>query len=371
MPTPRLAVVRSRLFATLCALAAPLAAQGDWTREAAIAELKELALTKTPMAEWKARDAKIAAWSERVAASKLDLGDHRFLLGVAKYFAKDVDGAGALLLEELSARGGALPTGDFDTIVGRTLMNRVVAGVRAKDYASAQAALPHAMRLYNDPAMVARAVATTTSDDASPAAAALLDDALGRLFADARVTPEARIAAVKAMFTPRQPAAAAADKGGAAALKPFSATDMDGNPVSLAALQGKVVLVDFWATWCGPCLREMPNVVAAHKKHAADGFAVLGISLDGEPGQERGKPVIPPAKDGETAAKIRAKAKELGMAWPQVYEGGGWETRLAKENDIKSIPATYLLDRKGVVRYRNLRGEELGKRVAELLAEKP
>jgi thiol-disulfide isomerase/thioredoxin len=370
MPKPRLPAVHSCLFATLCALVTPLAAQGDWTREAAIAELRELALAKTPMNEWKARDAKIAAWSERVAASKLDLGDHRFLLGVAKYFAKDTDGAGALLVEELSARGGALPTGDFDTIVGRTLMNRVVASVRAKDYAGAQAALPHAMRLYNDPAMVARAVATTTSDDDSPAAAALLDDALGRLFADARVTPEARIAAVKAMFTPRQPAAAG-DKGGAAAIKPFSATDMDGNAVSLAAMQGKVVLVDFWATWCGPCLREMPNVVAAHKKHAADGFAVLGISLDSEPGQERGKPVIAPAKDGEMSAKIRAKAKELGMDWPQVYEGGGWETRLAKENDIKSIPATYLLDRKGVVRYRNLRGEELGKRVAELLAEKP
>jgi thiol-disulfide isomerase/thioredoxin len=218
--------------------------------------------------------------------------------------------------------------------------------------------------------MVARAVATTIGADESPEAVGLLDDALGRLFADARVEPAARIAAVKAMFTPRQ-AAAAADKGGAAELKPFTATDMDGKPVSLAAMQGKVVLVDFWATWCGPCLREMPNVVAAHKKHAADGFAVLGISLDSEPGQERGKPVIAPAKDGAMSAKIRAKATELGMDWPQVYEGGGWDTRLAKENDIKSIPATYLLDRKGVVRYRNLRGEELGKRVAELLAEKP
>jgi len=355
----------------LTAIAAPVAAQSDWSRDAAIAELKELALTKTPMAEWKARDAKIAAWSERVAASKLDLGDHRFLLGVAAYFGKDIDGASAIMLAELAARDGKLPTSDFDMIVGRTLMNRVILAARVKDFAAADAALGHAMRLYPEPAMVARAVRTVVGDDETPAAVALLDDALGRLFADARVEPQARVAAVKAMFTPRQPAAAAGDKGGAAAVKPFSATDMDGNAVSLAAMQGKVVLVDFWATWCGPCLREMPNVVAAHRKHAADGFAVIGISLDGEPGQERGKPVIPPAKDGEMSAKIRAKAKELGMDWPQVYEGGGWETRLAKENDIKSIPATYLLDRKGVVRYRNLRGEELGKRVAELLAEKP
>jgi len=71
------------------------------------------------------------------------------------------------------------------------------------------------------------------------------------------------------------------------------------------------------------------------------------------------------------ARGVAVRAAELGMAWPQVYEGGGWETRLAKENDVKSIPATYLLDRKGVVRFRNLRGEELAKRVAELLAEKP
>ena len=87
--------------------------------------------------------------------------------------------------------------------------------------------------------------------------------------------------------------------------------------------------------------------------------------------QLRGKPVIAPTADSKTVAAIRAKVAELGMNWPQVYEGGGWETRLAKQNDVKSIPATYLLDRKGVVRYRNLRGEELGKRVAELLAEKP
>ena len=367
MPNLHRRIASSLLPALLASVAA---AQGGWTREEAIAELKALALTKTPMAEWKARDAKIAAWQERVAGTNLELGDHRFLLGVAKYFTKDVDGASAILLAELAARDGALPTQEFDMIVGRTLMNRVITAVRNKDLAGARAALPAAMRLYPEPVMVARAVATTIGADESPEAVGLLDDALGRLFADARVEPAARIAAVKAMFTPRQ-AAAAADKGGAAELKPFTATDMDGKPVSLAAMQGKVVLVDFWATWCGPCLREMPNVVAAHKKHAADGFAVLGISLDSEPGQERGKPVIAPAKDGAMSAKIRAKATELGMDWPQVYEGGGWDTRLAKENDIKSIPATYLLDRKGVVRYRNLRGEELGKRVAELLAEKP
>jgi len=146
------------VFALVCSFAAPAApaaAQGDWTCATAIAELEQLVLTKTPMAEWKARDAKIAAWSERVAASGLDLGDHRFLLGVAKYFAKDVDGASALLLAELTARGGTLPTTKFDMVVGRTLMNRVATAALAKDFAAARQALPHAMRLDPEPSGVA------------------------------------------------------------------------------------------------------------------------------------------------------------------------------------------------------------------------
>ena len=132
----------------------------------------------------------------------------------------------------------------------------------------------------------------------------------------------------------------------------FAEKDTTGKPLSIASFKGKVLLIDFWATWCGPCVAELPNVLAAYEKHHKKGFEIIGISLDQD----------------EAALKNFTKTKK--MAWQQFFDGKGWENTLAVKYGIKSIPATYLIDGEGKIIGKDLRGDDLSKAVAEALAKK-
>ena len=104
---------------------------------------------------------------------------------------------------------------------------------------------------------------------------------------------------------------------------------LDGSAVDLAALRGKVVLLDFWATWCPPCRAATPSIVAAYQQFHDQGFEIVGISLD------------------DDKARLLAYQREHGMTWPQHFDGGGWNNKYAQRFGIHAIPAMWLVDQKG------------------------
>jgi thiol-disulfide isomerase/thioredoxin len=133
----------------------------------------------------------------------------------------------------------------------------------------------------------------------------------------------------------------------------FAEKDLDGKPISVAGFKGKVVLVDFWATWCGPCRGELPNVIATYKKHHPEGFEIIGVSLDSD-------------RD-----KLETFLKQTdGMTWQQYFDGQGWANKLAAKYGVESIPFAVLVGPDGKIIGKSLRGEALENAVATSLAKK-
>jgi peroxiredoxin len=131
----------------------------------------------------------------------------------------------------------------------------------------------------------------------------------------------------------------------------FTQNDTNGNPVSLSEFRGKYLLIDFWASWCGPCRKENPNVVAAYNKYKDKNFEILGVSLDN------------PGKKEAWLNAIRAD----GLTWTQVSDLKGWQNAVAVQYNVQSIPQNFLLDPNGVIIAKNLRGEELSQRLESIL----
>jgi peroxiredoxin len=134
----------------------------------------------------------------------------------------------------------------------------------------------------------------------------------------------------------------------------FTTKDLDGKSVSPADYKGKVLLIDFWATWCGPCMKELPNVLAAYEEYHTQGFEILGVSLDREGDLE----------------KLKTTIKDQKMNWRHVYDGKYWQAEIAVLHDIQSIPATILIGKDGKVVGLNLRGDKLGPAIKEALEAK-
>ncbi len=129
----------------------------------------------------------------------------------------------------------------------------------------------------------------------------------------------------------------------------FTMNDTEGKPFSLASLKGKYVLIDFWASWCGPCRQENPNVVAAYNKYKNKNFTILGVSLD------------------EDKAAWLAAIKKDNLTWKHVSELKGWDTKVTSLYNFDAIPFNVLIDPSGKVIANNLREDVLLNTLAETL----
>lgn len=129
----------------------------------------------------------------------------------------------------------------------------------------------------------------------------------------------------------------------------FTQPTADGKNISLSSFRGKYLLVDFWASWCGPCRAESPNLVKAYEKYKPKNFEIFGVSLD------------------QSKDKWLKAIKDDNYTWPQVGDMKGWENAASQQFGILGIPFNMLLDPNGVVIARNLRGEALEKKLEEIL----
>jgi thiol-disulfide isomerase/thioredoxin len=125
----------------------------------------------------------------------------------------------------------------------------------------------------------------------------------------------------------------------------------DGRKVDVQKMKGKVVLIDFWAAWCGPCIQSLPEVVKLYNKYHEDGFEIVGINMDKQQSQ------------------MESVVSRFKMPWPQYFDGKGWGNKFSLEYNVTAIPSVWLVDKKGILRTMEAR-QNLEEKIKELLEEK-
>ncbi|MBI5833990.1 MAG: redoxin domain-containing protein [Armatimonadetes bacterium] len=129
----------------------------------------------------------------------------------------------------------------------------------------------------------------------------------------------------------------------------FEGKTADGKTIRLADYQGKVLLVDFWATWCGPCMADLPNLKALLERYRDKGLEVVAVSLDSD------------------AAKLKATMTDKGMWWPSLFDGQGWGNAIAGQFNVKAIPQALLIGKEGVIVRREYRATSFEEDIRKLL----
>lgn len=308
----------------------------DWSQEAALAELRTLPQSND-------RRGKARTWVKRLEESQLDLGKHGYVESVARLFAGDLPGSRKALLKYVE-RYRVLPKFEYAQYIVVLSLATTNHAVSTDDFEAARVMLPVALALGKDRKIVFQRVIGSVARKKSKEARSFLEELKLKVGKDTELSANDKAAILKRVNKPKPRLPVSPP------VYPFKVKDLDGKEVSLKDYKGKVLLIDFWATWCGPCLRELPGLVAMHKKYQKQGFEILSISID-KPGAE---------------AAIRKKMKQVGAPWKQIYAGA---RRIARNYGVTTIPAMYLFDREGKMRYSYLRGLALKQRVHELVIE--
>jgi thiol-disulfide isomerase/thioredoxin len=151
--------------------------------------------------------------------------------------------------------------------------------------------------------------------------------------------------------------------------KPFELafTAVDGRKVDIKDYRGKVVLVDFWATWCGPCIAELPNIQKVHAAYHAKGFDIIGIALENARLSPDDTPEQASAKHEKAKKVLNDFTTKREMPWPQYYDGKHWKNDISTRFGIAGIPAMFLIDQNGKIVSTEARGEKLEAEVRRLL----
>lgn len=297
------------------------------------------------------------AWIARAAAS--DLGDEAYLLPLVRYVFEDYRERPARA-REVYERFSALTDAPASLtatveVAKRFVLGPLLAEIEAGELAHVDSIVSSLASAEAEPYRVYAPVGAALRRSSAPGATAALARLFRRASADGRVSDERLVALIELCGSVGPSASEAEDRRtpDSVPFVHFSGEDLDGNVISTRGFPGEVVLVDFWATWCAPCLKQSPEIVALQSEFGERGLRVLGVSLDGDGAKER----------------IREVADRFDLAWPHLFDGGGWETEPALLNDVSAIPEIVLIDRAGRARFRGVRGDDLRRRVAELVAE--
>jgi peroxiredoxin len=268
---------------------------------------------------------------------------------VASTYVADADSkrrAGRELVEWFRSHD-AVPVPGFAEPAGRAVMFDVVHRADAGAWAECEELLPVVLRAYANHRSVFWLLGRRGRDARTPEGTQFLHQhVIPALLADHTLDDADRVHILRLLYR--------VDYTGPKPFADVAGPTLDGSTVRTADHRGRVLLVDYWATWCQPCLLALPGVVKAHRRFHTDGFDVVAISID----------------DADARARVAKKVAELELPFPVVFDGKGWKSELALANKVLAVPATFLIDRKGRVRFTGLEGEELPRRIEELLAEK-
>jgi thiol-disulfide isomerase/thioredoxin len=339
------------------------AKEEKWTKQQAVEDFQSFVDDRSATGDVLREN--VAGWTKKIDETGLDLQEEKYLLSLGRYITaagkpdpKKEQDAALKELADFIVEKNSLPESakTFAKFISETMSWAASQAIKEDDLKRAKKLLRVSTDLSGNPDTIYAYMGLQLLETEKPDAHKFLAYFLGEAMTSTKLSVRQKHKIMAFIYSDRnEKLKQKQGQAEAAKFVPFKGVDLEGKKISVADYKGKVLLVDFWASWCGPCIMDMPNVVAAYKKYKDKGFEILGVSLD-----------HPDSED-----KVRSTMKRLEMTWPVIYEGKYWEATPAVMNGVHSIPMTYLLDRQGKPRYTRVYGKELEKAIEELLAEKP